>query len=353
MNGNRKDLFGGLRDLDPEKLASKILDEYLSGSLSAPAERRVQQWLSDVQNRTVIASALEKEWNRQVRASYHQQEWVHDAYRKLARRLNFPETETGPCLGHPWNRIAARTAAVLIPLLVIAGWFYLRHDNRTEAPQVVAEKVLESGPEETSVSTASGELSSVTLSDGTDILLNENTRLAYTASGEVELSGEAFFRVVPRGDRPMVVRTPDMEVTVLGTEFNLDTDAPGQTAFLDLYQGRVWVAVGGTDYSLSPGYRIQYGRADGKVTIEPLKDGLPAWISDRLSFVKAPLPEVFRTLEWYYDVRIEVEPGVDVAQRYSFEMNGRETLEGILEMMRDVGGEFSYALAADTLTIRR
>ncbi|MDD4639493.1 MAG: FecR domain-containing protein, partial [Bacteroidales bacterium] len=64
------------------------------------------------------------------------------------------------------------------------------------------------------------------LADGTKIYINSGSRLKFPVSFKgkervVELEGEAFFEVAKDSSRPFVVKSGDVEIRVLGTQFNL------------------------------------------------------------------------------------------------------------------------------------
>ncbi len=76
------------------------------------------------------------------------------------------------------------------------------------------------------VNTGYQSMDSVRLADGTKVMLNAGSRLTYPKefSGEkreVQLSGQAFFEVTPDKTHPFVVKTQKMDVTVLGTSFEV------------------------------------------------------------------------------------------------------------------------------------
>lgn len=80
--------------------------------------------------------------------------------------------------------------------------------------------------------TSFGEQQDIILPDGSQIKLNANSRLEYSESWaddrprEVWLEGEAFFQVVEQPeatDGRFIVHTPELDVEVLGTSFNVQT----------------------------------------------------------------------------------------------------------------------------------
>lgn len=85
----------------------------------------------------------------------------------------------------------------------------------------------------------------LTLSDGTRVWLNADTKIKYPNqfSGKerrVWLSGEAYFEVAKDKEAPFYVTTDKMDVRVYGTEFNINTRYRGITA-TTLVEGSVAV----------------------------------------------------------------------------------------------------------------
>ena len=101
--------------------------------------------------------------------------------------------------------------------------------------------------------TAYGETKQLTLPDGTRVILNANSNLSYAndwASGEVSrtrsvrLAGEAFFKVTKRqtptgSPVKFVVNSRDLQIAVLGTEFNVNQR--GQAVSVMLNEGKVQI----------------------------------------------------------------------------------------------------------------
>ena len=71
-----------------------------------------------------------------------------------------------------------------------------------------------------------GERYHVTLVDGSEVELNENSTLTFNHSMVsknriVTLIGEAFFDIAHNPGRPFIVQSSDLQIEVLGTEFNV------------------------------------------------------------------------------------------------------------------------------------
>ncbi len=89
-----------------------------------------------------------------------------------------------------------------------------------------------------------GDRAQVTLPDGSQVTLNSDSELSWSRGflrgRKVELRGEGFFAVVSRKDI-FTVTTPDAEVRVLGTKFNVRSraDLAGKGSVVTVLEGRV------------------------------------------------------------------------------------------------------------------
>lgn len=173
-----------------------------------------------------------------------------------------------------------------------------------------------------------GEQHNVTLADGSIVHLNSGTQLRYRPRALplltdrrrfVELSGEAFFEVVP-AEHPFIVQTADAVVEVLGTTFNVRAFAgphDGATE-VTLASGRVRVGHRRRpqqDVVLSePGksVRVEVTADSALVTKSATLDHVLAWRRDAFAAVDRPVALILHELERRYDVSIQVEEGVAV-----------------------------------------
>ncbi len=111
-------------------------------------------------------------------------------------------------------------ATAIVAVCAIVGFIFFTN-NSMETPHQELEW--------TTVSTDYGERKKITLSDGTAILLNGNTTLAYPKQvldnmRLVKLKGEAFFDVAKNKKKPFLIISKDFTTQVVGTSFNIDSD---------------------------------------------------------------------------------------------------------------------------------
>jgi ferric-dicitrate binding protein FerR (iron transport regulator) len=161
------------------------------------------------------------------------------------------------------------------------------------------------------VSTPSGMEFPVTLSDGTRVRLNAESRLHFPTrftggAREVVLEGEAFFKVTSDAARPFIVHAAGVEVRVTGTEFNLRAYDGERAVAATLVEGKVTLASGDREWALGPGTQARYDKAGGECVIRAVDtDHYTAWQSGRFIFRNERLEEVLDYLSRWYGFEYE------------------------------------------------
>ncbi|MGO4335663.1 FecR domain-containing protein [Labrys sp. KB_33_2] len=158
-------------------------------------------------------------------------------------------------------------------------------------------------------STGRGERRTVTLSDGSKVLLDADSALDEAfdkTERQVRLvRGTASFDVAP-GKAPFVVRVPDGDIRDIGTRFDVNLGDDGTVVTLE--SGKVAVKAEHLGEALldAPGQRLRFDRQGlGEIEQVDLKDAL-AWRKGRYVFYRARLSEVIEEIARYRQGRIVV-----------------------------------------------
>lgn len=149
----------------------------------------------------------------------------------------------------------------------------------------------------------------VVLADGTMVYLNAESELYYPVAfggelREVELKGEAYFKVVKDEGKPFIVKTKEMSVRVWGTEFNVNTQRGQQFYATTLVSGKVEVQVPGHKaYFLEPSQQLRLDSRTAELSCLKVNT-LPytAWKDGKFVFNHERMDEVTAKLEKWYDV---------------------------------------------------
>lgn len=188
-------------------------------------------------------------------------------------------------------------AALIAALMIFGGVMWLERPNFFQ--DLTADHVA-----------PRGQRVRVALADGTTVLLNADAALDVDfTDGERRarlMRGTAFFEVAKTGT-PFVVETADGEVRVLGTEFDVRTDAEG--SLVTLAEGSVEVRSGPYTARLAPGQQVRAAHASlTSVTEADLATAL-AWREGRFDFYNARLADVVAEIGHYRGGRIVITSG--------------------------------------------
>lgn len=152
----------------------------------------------------------------------------------------------------------------------------------------------------------------VNLADGTKVILNAHSTLKYYEKNvrNVELNGEAYFEVnkQPKTQAPFQVKTKDLMVTVLGTEFNVDSKNEQTRVYLD--EGKVSLSLGENstnEIEMQPGELVSYSKKRNKVLENKKVNSLTetAWKEKVILFKDASITKALQTVSLVYSVKFE------------------------------------------------
>jgi transmembrane sensor len=154
---------------------------------------------------------------------------------------------------------------------------------------------------------------SMVLPDGSGVWMNRNTVISFPTRfsdnlREVDLKGEAFFKVVPDKSKPFRVKTSSARIQVLGTSFNVKTCPDDQTTLVFVETGKVKIGLldkAEKDMVLVPGEVGKINTLKGETSKKLNSDlNLMAWKSRELVFRETPLRQVAETAGAFYGISL-------------------------------------------------
>jgi len=155
------------------------------------------------------------------------------------------------------------------------------------------------------VAAGKGQHLEFTLPDGSEMKVNADSKVTFSASGftkkrVLELSGEVFFSV--QKGKPFVVKTPLGTVEVLGTTLNVF--ARGKEFNVSCMTGKVKVTVGEQSVTILPGEKVEWVGGVLKKSNIGSDENEAGWVRGEFSFDNIPLISIFDEIERQFNVRI-------------------------------------------------
>ena len=156
-----------------------------------------------------------------------------------------------------------------------------------------------------------GETFKITLSDGTEVILNAGSRLTYPvrftkAERRVRLEGEAYFKVAKDAAHPFVVEAGVLTARVLGTTVNLAA-YKGMSPALTLFEGCV-EADGGVASSavrMEPGMSVNWNAEKLGFDVSRVDlDTEALWREGYFYYDNVPLLDIMKDLGRWYNVSV-------------------------------------------------
>ncbi|KGE87105.1 MAG: FecR domain-containing protein [Phaeodactylibacter xiamenensis] len=277
----------------------ELIGRYLSGDISEAEREALMRWVeADSANRAVLEEA-EKLWS--VAASYEMPDFSAGkpaAWDLLEERIGAAEkTGEAKVIGLSTLKLYLRYAAAAV-LLLLGGYWGYWYSGLIDHSPVFAE-----------VQTADKEEQTLTLPDGSTVVLNENSSIRYAKDfkqREVRLTGEAFFDVVKQDGAIFTIFSEGAQTTVLGTSFNVRAYPDEPEVTVSVATGKVEVASVDKEEEkvlLVPGASGQYNKMLDKVREAPVSNAM-AWKENRLQFDNQPLGQVASAIERYFGKKV-------------------------------------------------
>ncbi len=271
--------------------------------------------------------------------------------------------------------------AAAILLLLVGGWSFLYFHHKASISINV-------------VTTERGNKTKMLLPDGTEVWLNAETKLSYPNNfkeadhREVTLSGEAYFKVKHDANHPFIIHTRYLNITDLGTAFNVRAYPNEEKNEATLIKGSISVSLKADpdkNLLLKPGEKITYFTANNQLKKEqkPKQPSVPvklktirkpqrlevthiepvivnvgdtvvsetAWLNNQLIFNNENFSELAQRMSRYYNVNIIIRN--EAVEKYSFTgIFEGESLEEALKELQMIR-PFSFKINKNSVIINK
>ena len=321
----------------------KIITLFTGNDYPESTQQDFYKWLVDEEHTSEKDEALQKLWDEA-----HKQRTATDmqeAYELLKKNAGIPPIQRKRTIRpiHIWQTVAA------VLFIVAASSVYLSTIGKDAEENLIQQYI------------PTAEIRTLTLPDGTQVQLNSQSTLLYPHeftgdSRSVFLLGEANFKVKPDKKRPFIVKSNDLQITALGTEFNVSAYPESQEIATTLISGSIRVDYNNltTSVILHPNEQFAYNRNNKKYDLSnPDMDDVTAWQRGELVLQKMTLTDIINVLERKYPYAFVYSIKNLKNDRFSFRFKDNAPLEEVMEIIVNVVGQMDYRIVEDKCYLTR
>ncbi len=264
--------------------------KFLAGEASPEEAAELQDWLEESEANRNVFELAEASWSFASGDQYQKPDSVAafhalHAATSAPRRIYFTPV-----------RIAA---SLLLGGCIAAGIYFMSRQDAVTIEQQWITKVTE----QTNAAWV--------LPEGSSVTLNSNSRIQYPKTFKhtrsVSLTGEAFFTVTPDTTRPFVITTDDIEVKVLGTEFNVSAHSADSLVRVQVIHGRVMMLHGADSLILYANQKGFYSKSTQTLWIEETKThNNLGYATHTFTYEDRSLQAILKDLSVAYNVTFEL-----------------------------------------------
>ena len=265
--------------------------KYLLSEASPEEEQAVTEWMKESETHQEYYNQFKKIWDQSKALASGSSVDVNRAWERFQNRMagqNEPAKILRPRFS--WIRIAA--SVILVAGLGIT--LYMLINKNIEPKEMVAQ--------------TSQNVLIDTLPDGSVITLNKRSAITYPSKFKgnkraIALKGEAFFNVAPDKKKPFIISVNDVQVTVVGTSFNIKSENGNTEVVVET--GIVRVTRSGKTVELNAGEKVVMHANDSIASKEAVDEKLYNYYRTK-EFVcdETPLWKLVQVLNEAYDAKI-------------------------------------------------
>ncbi|GAA3605135.1 DUF4974 domain-containing protein [Flavivirga amylovorans] len=387
----------------------KLIVKFLLKEANFDELRQLELWVSNTKNETLFLEYIKTNtFINNVMNKYDRDK----AKEKILYRIGILR-KSAPIYKKSWFRF---TAAASILILIAAGLWFTKLGNTTE-PQfiepIIVNNQIQTGTDKATLTLESGEHIALakgalfqtqnatsngeeiiyndasksqqptassnitynyltiprggqfqlTLSDGTQVWLNSESRLKYPVAfnkGEtrqVELVyGEAYFDISPSTNHhgaDFKVYHKEQEVQVLGTEFNIKAYKDEANIYTTLVEGKVAISAANQHKTLAPTERANLDISSNIISISKVDVyNEVSWKEGVFSFEGKTLKDLMQVLSRWYDMEVQFENKDLEDLQFLGKLKKSQSIEEILSAIKNSSIINNFEINSRTIILK-
>jgi len=279
------------------------LERFFRGDFTKDDQDYLRKMFCDKMREEELEDFIRKKWHELLREEDHDcKDLNHILYRihyEINTREPAADYRSGFSVVIRW--LAGIAAILFLPLLIYSGIHFYR--NKREISNLTWVELTAPAWSRVQFS----------LPDGSTGWLNSSSSIRYQSdfirNRTLMLNGEAFFNVKSIPDKPFEVSSWEINVTALGTRFNIASYENEQDVEIVLEEGKL--LFNNTEmtrpFEMVPNDLVIYNKVTNQLLREVIQPQIYlAWTEGKLVFRNDPIDVVARRLGRWYNVDVEV-----------------------------------------------
>ena len=304
------------------------IKNYLSGKSSSTEQTELLKWLREETHLSEFQT-IKEEWKEEIVGQEHSPEY----------RQNWTNIQDSIYGGAQAELFQAkrslrifRYAAIFVLLISVPAIIFMMQSKSSDKQLIY-----------TTVAADFGQISKVILPDSTVVWVNSGSKLTYNnqfsaSNRDIQLTGEAYFKVTKNKDLPLVVASGDLRIKVLGTEFCVSAYSEEKDIQVVLEKGKVELSSPSqADFKqeMKAGELASFNKTKKEIVLSTVNTGLfTSWKDGLINIYNLPLSDLVIRLEKRYNQRFVVDEEIKNLP-YTFTIKN-EDLSSILSLMEKI-----------------
>lgn len=307
-----------------ESNINHIISRVLSGEATSEDILSLSNWLNEDEKNQEEFRHLKSYWDAEV--TYNKEISANVSIAKLEQNI---QGQIMHLNGKRSFHTIFSIAAAIVILIALSVTYYFYHSSQNQTAQNYYTYM------------AGDNQSSFVLKDGTVITLNKNSQLTISnlygkRVRSVKLTGEAYFNVAKNPAKPFKVEMGNASITVIGTHFDVITDAKSDEIIATLVEGSIKFRGAEQTIIMTPNQQLTFNRSTNKVNLESVdSDVTTAWKNGVLKYKSISFSQLISNLRDSYqvDIRIKNAKLLDPNVKVSGAFDENQSIEQVLKVI--------------------
>ncbi|MFT3981189.1 MAG: DUF4974 domain-containing protein [Ferruginibacter sp.] len=380
------------QELEKNFRVAYLIGHFIQEDISEEEEEELENWILQSDHNMQVFEDLTEEGMMDGFMQWYFQRDTERSLDEVKQRLKFEKSNRVVSL---WRYAAA---ASIILFLGAGGYFFLLRNNKPD--KITSENIaadIEPGKTSATLKLANGKLIDLAnlkdtiinsdvrvedgiivysnasaepemheiniprkgfyellLPDGSKAWINSSSSIRYPskftgAERRVAVTGETYFEVAKDQAHPFIVSVNGIDITALGTAFNINAYPNESNLKVTLTEGKIKVNNQSKTQLIEPGQQIAIS-ADEWTTDAVDISPIVAWTKNQFKFKNASIEEVMRMVERWYDAKIVYKD--KVTDHFTGTIDRNVPVSHLLKLL-GATGQVHFKIEEDAIIVTR